>query len=77
MRNKLKPDDRSDNVDRIQSNINHTIANYRETEDLINNVDDEKQKRELEEKNKRREQSLKSMKREIKDEAIDKGNGYK
>lgn len=77
MRNTPKPDDRSDNVNKIQSNINHTIANYRETENLINITDNEKQKRDLDEKNKRREQSLNSMKREIKDEAIDKKNNYK
>lgn len=77
MANKPKPDDRRDNVSKIQSNINNTIVNYRKTEELINNVDDNKQKRELEEKNKRREQSLKNMKKEIKDEAIDKRNEYK
>ena len=77
MKNKPKPDDRRDNVNKIQSNINNTIVNYRETEDLINNIDSDKQKRELEEKNQRREQSLKNMKREIKDEAIEKRNGYK
>lgn len=77
MQNKPKPDDRRDNVNKIQSNINNTIVNYRKTEELINNVDDNKQKRELEEKNKRREQSLKNMKKEIKDEAIDKRNEYK
>jgi small acid-soluble spore protein (thioredoxin-like protein) len=77
LENKPKPDDRRDNVNKIQSNINNTIVNYRKTEELINNVDDDKQKRELEEKNERREQSLKNMKREIKDEAIDKRNGYK
>ncbi len=77
MENKPKPDDRRDNVNKIQSNINNTIVNYRKTEELINNVDDNKQKRELEEKNKRREQSLKNMKKEIKDEAIDKRNEYK
>jgi small acid-soluble spore protein (thioredoxin-like protein) len=77
LENKPKPDDRRDNVNKIQSNINNTIVNYRKTEELINNVDDDKQKRELEEKNERRKQSLKNMKREIKDEAIDKRNGYK
>lgn len=35
MNNKPKPDDRRDNVDKIQYNIDHTISNYRETEDLI------------------------------------------
>jgi len=77
MKNKPKPDDRRDNVNKIQNNINNTISNYRETEDLINNVDSDKEKQDLEEKNQRREQSIKNMKKEIKDEAIDKKNGYK
>lgn len=77
MRNTPKPDDRSDNVLRIQNNIDNTIANYRETEDIIKITDDEKQKKDLEEKNKRREQSLNSMKKEIRDEAKDRKNNYK
>jgi len=77
MKNKPKPDDRRDNVSKIQNNINNTISNHRETEDLINNLNSDKEKRDLEEKNQRREQSIKNMKREIKDEAIDKRNGYK
>jgi small acid-soluble spore protein (thioredoxin-like protein) len=77
MKNKPKPDDRRDNVDRIQFNINHTISNYRETEEMISKTDDEKMKKELQEKNKRREESLKSMREEIRDEAIAKQNNYK
>lgn len=75
--NKPKPDDRSDNVDRIQNNIDNTIANYRETKDIIKSAVNEKEKQDLLEKNKRREQSIKSMREEIRDEAIDKKNGYK
>lgn len=77
MKNKPKPDDRRDNVSRIQNNIDNTIANYRETENLISSLDYGRQKSELQEKNKRREESLKNMKKEIKDEAIDKKNNYK
>ncbi len=75
--NKPKPDDRSDNVERIQYNINHTISNFRETEELIDKVDDPEERRALEEKNQRREQALSGMRREIKDEAIAKEKGYK
>lgn len=74
--NKPKPDDRRDNVDRIQNNIDNTIANYRETEDMIKISNDRKQKMELQAKNERRESALKSMRKEIKDEATDKKNGY-
>jgi small acid-soluble spore protein (thioredoxin-like protein) len=75
--NNPKPDDRKDNVDRIQNMIDNTIVNYRETKDLMKKVDNEKERQDLADKNLRREQSLKNMKEEIKDEATDKKNGYK
>jgi len=37
-----KPDDRRDNVERIQFNIDNTIRNYRETKDKIKITEDEK-----------------------------------
>ena len=77
MNNKPKLDDRRDNVEKIQYNINHTISNYRETEEMIDKVDDPEERRRLEEKNKRREESLEGMRREIRDEAIAKEKGYK
>lgn len=76
MRNRTKPDDRSDNVERIQENINHTIQNIEAAEEMIAKTDDEKMKKELEEKNDRRRDALQGMKREIRDEALDKRNGY-
>ena len=77
MDNKHKPDDRRDNVEKIQYNINHTLSNYRETEELINKTDDENQRKVLEEKNKRREQSLSNMRSEIQDEKNAKERDYK
>jgi small acid-soluble spore protein (thioredoxin-like protein) len=77
MKNKPKPDDRRDNVDKIQYNIDQTIKNYRLAEEMISETDDEKMKKALEEKNERREESLDSMRKEIKDEATDKQNEYK
>ena len=77
MNNNPKPDNRRDNVDRIQNNIDNTIANYRETKDLIKIVENSKEKQDLIEKNERREQSIKGMRKEIRDEALDKKNGYK
>ncbi len=70
--NKPKPDDRSDNVDRIQFNINHTIRNMEAAEDMLSKVDDPTQRRELEEKNERRRDALQGMREEIRDEANDK-----
>ena len=74
---RTKPDDRRDNVDRIQHTIDNTIENFRLTEDAIEESDDEKYKEVLEQKNHRREKSLDSLKTEIKDEAIDKRKGYR
>lgn len=70
--NKPKPDDRSNNVDRIQFNINRNIHNTEIAEEVIEKTHDEKMKKDLEEKNERRRDSLQGMKEEIKDEAMDK-----
>ena len=74
---KNKPDDRTDNVDRIQYNIDKTIQNCELADEMISKTDDEKMKQTLTEKNERREEALNAMKNEIRDEAIDKKNGYK
>ncbi len=47
---KHKPDDRSDNVDRIQFNINHTIKNMELAEEMIEKTSDPKTKDDLKEK---------------------------
>ena len=69
---KPKPDDRSDNVDKIQFNINHTIRNMEAAEELIEKSDDKKMRSDLEEKNDRRRDALQGMREEIRDEARDK-----
>ena len=74
---KNKPDDRRDNVDKIQNNITNTIENCNLTQEAIANTDDEKYKKTLEEKNERRRDALNGMRSEVRDEAIDKKNGYK
>lgn len=66
---KPKPDDRSNNADRIQFNINHTIHNLEAAEEMIEKTDDWKMKKDLEEKNDRRRDALDGMRSEIKDEA--------
>lgn len=75
MRN--KPDDRRDNVDRIQYNIDKTIQNCELADEMIAQTSDTNMKQTLEEKNKRRESALNNMRCEIKDEAVDKENGYR
>lgn len=74
---KSKPDDRSDNVDKIQCSIDNTIENIQLTEDAIEMATNEKTKKELKDKNARREEALNSMRLEIRDEATDKKNGYR
>ncbi|MDF2984990.1 MAG: small, acid-soluble spore protein tlp [Eubacterium sp.] len=71
---KPKPDDRSNNVDRIQFNINHTIRNMEAAEEMIEKSDDRQMKSDLEEKNERRRDSLQGMREEIRDEAQNKRN---
>lgn len=77
MSNKPKPDDRTDNVDKIQFNIDNTIENYRRAQEVIDGTENEQMKEDLIAKNERRLESLEGMKDEIKDEAIDKEKGYK
>lgn len=77
MKNKPKLDDRRDNVDKIQFTIDKTIQNFELAEEMIAKTDDEKMKKALKEKNKRREESLKGLREEIRDEAIAKKNNYK
>ncbi|MGH4122128.1 MAG: small acid-soluble spore protein Tlp [Clostridium sp.] len=74
---KNKPDDRRDNVDRIQHNISNTIENFHLTQEAIEKTDDGKIKKTLEEKNNRREDAINGMKSEMRDESIDKGKGYR
>jgi small acid-soluble spore protein (thioredoxin-like protein) len=77
MKNKPNPDDRRDNVEKLQYQINHTISNYRETKDMIEETSDPKSKKDLMEKQKRRLDSLSGKREEIKEEAIAKDKGYK
>lgn len=73
---KHKPDDRSNNVERIQFNINHTIRNMEAADELIEKTDDKKMKEDLEEKNDRRRDALNGMRAEIRDEALDRKNKF-
>lgn len=74
---KHNPDDRRDNVERIQENIDNTIKNIDDAEEMIAISDNPKSKKSLQEKNNRREEALEGMKKEIQDEAIDRQNRYK
>jgi small acid-soluble spore protein (thioredoxin-like protein) len=64
-----KPDDRKDNVKKIQYNIDRTIENTRMADDMIAHTSDPKAKEDLMDKNARRNHALDDMREEIKDEA--------
>ncbi|HEX3016477.1 MAG TPA: small acid-soluble spore protein Tlp [Caproicibacter sp.] len=74
---KAKPDDRRDNVERIQENINRTIENIRKADEMIEETSDDTARKDLKAKNERREDALEGMRSEIRDEAIDREKGYK
>ncbi len=67
--NKPKPDDRSDNVEKLQSMIHHTIENMEAAEESLAFTDSEDQRQQIEAKNERRRESIDSFRSEIKDEA--------
>ena len=68
--NQPNPDDRSNNVARIQKNIGWTIYNMEIADELIAKTSDEKLKHELIKKNERRRKALEGMRKEIRDEAM-------
>ena len=74
---KNKEEAKIDNIDKIQYNISNTIENFHIAKEAIEKTDDEKMKEALEQKNERREDAIDGMRAEIRDEAIDKKNGYK
>jgi small acid-soluble spore protein (thioredoxin-like protein) len=73
---KHNPDDRRDNVEKIQRNITSTIRNMEAAEEMMTKTDDKKTENNLADKNDQRRKALKSMRKEIKDEATDRERGY-
>ncbi|NLM72476.1 MAG: small acid-soluble spore protein Tlp [Clostridiaceae bacterium] len=71
-----KPDDRRDNVEKIQRNINNTIENIEAAEDMMAKTDNPEQRRQIQEKNERRREALKGMREEIRDEALARERDY-
>lgn len=69
---KNKPDNRENNVNRIQKNINRTLQNMELADEMIAQTSDDKTKAELKDKNARREEALNGMRHEIRDEAINR-----
>ncbi|WP_210366861.1 small acid-soluble spore protein Tlp [Bacillus sp. REN3] len=67
-----KPDDRSDNVEKLQSMIHHTIENMEDAEAAMDSSSAEDKAR-IDAKNERRRESIDAFRSEIKDEAENQG----
>ncbi|MFZ0444577.1 MAG: small acid-soluble spore protein Tlp [Bacillus sp. (in: firmicutes)] len=65
--NRPNPDDRSDNVEKLQEMIVNTDDNIRKAEATMDNLSGEELSR-VEAKNERRRESIEAMRAEIKDE---------
>lgn len=66
---KRNPDNRDNNVDRIQKNIDMTLHNMELANEMIAKTSDQNLKNALKEKNERRRQALEGFRNEIRDEA--------
>jgi small acid-soluble spore protein (thioredoxin-like protein) len=67
-----KPDDRSDNVEKLQEAVQNTQRNLHEAEDYLDEHAEEissEERQQIEAKNERREESIEGFREEIKDEA--------
>lgn len=65
-----KQDDRSDNVERIQENIDNIIKNINLANEVIAKSDNPEEIKNMKQRNERREEALDAMRSEIKDEAM-------
>lgn len=64
-----KPDDRSDNVDRLQEQVVNTIENLEAAHETLQNPDlSQEQREQIIAKNRRREEAIAGKREEIKDE---------
>ncbi|WP_018924066.1 small acid-soluble spore protein Tlp [Salsuginibacillus kocurii] len=69
-----KPDDRSNNPERLKEMIDETLQNRNEAHDYEKAHDEEmsqEQKQQIESKNERREQAVEGFREELKDEVHD------
>ncbi|MCC9024287.1 small acid-soluble spore protein Tlp [Bacillus nakamurai] len=73
---KPNPDDRSDNVEKLQDMVQNTIENIEEAKESMEFATEEEKQR-IQEKNARRNESIESFRNEIQDESAARENGYK
>jgi len=66
--NKPKPDDRSDNVEKLQDMVEDTIQNIEKSHETMQFSSGEA-KEQIKEKNERRKEAIEGMREEIQDEA--------
>lgn len=71
--NQPNPDNRSDNVEKLQDMVQNTIENFEEAEDTLQFASNE-EKEQIQAKNKRRAESIESMRSEIQDESAARKN---
>lgn len=74
-RHEPKPDDRSNNVERLADMIENTKENINEAEESLRFAEGE-QREQIEAKNERRRESIKGMESEMEDERQARKNGY-
>lgn len=72
---KPNPDDRSDNVEKLQDMVQNTIENIEEAKESMEFATDEEKQR-IQEKNARRNESIELFRNEIQDESAARENGY-
>lgn len=68
------PDDRSDNVEKLQNALENTMQNVHQSEDFLKAHSDEmheNERKDVESKNRRREEAIEGFRAEIKDEVHD------
>lgn len=73
-KNTPKPDDRSDNVEKLQDMMKNTKENMEAAEEMMAYLD-ENERKALKQKNARREESMSGFREEILDEADARKNG--
>lgn len=73
---KPKPDDRSDNVEKLQDMVQNTIENIEEANESLEFATGE-QREQIKEKNHRREESIDAFRSEIRDEAAARTKGFR
>jgi small acid-soluble spore protein (thioredoxin-like protein) len=73
--NRPNPDDRSDNVEKLQDMVQNTIENIEQAHETMQFSSPE-ERANIEAKNQRREEAIAAMRAEIKDEAAAREHGY-